>query len=186
MILVIMGVSGSGKTEVGSLLATKLGWKFYDADDYHPVENKGKMSRGIPLNDQDRHPWLCKLHEIMTRENDCGEHVVVACSALKKAYRTTLITGNNPLLPESPFKDKKDDISSETLFVHLQGSLEMISERMQKRKGHFMPLRLLQSQFDTLEPPVAPERFININVDRNISEIVSEIQMELEGKLNSE
>ncbi|MEE6459511.1 hypothetical protein FKM82_000647 [Ascaphus truei] len=184
VIVVIMGVSGSGKTEVGSLLSSKLGWKFYDADDYHPLENKVKMSQGIPLNDQDRQPWLCKLHEIIMREAACGQHAVLACSALKRIYRTTLTTGKNPLLPESQQQDKKDDVSSKTCFIYLQGSMQMIAKRLQNRKGHFMPLALLESQFDTLEPPAAPELFINANVDRNISAIVSEIQKALDGTMN--
>ncbi|XP_075067149.1 putative gluconokinase [Mixophyes fleayi] len=180
MIVVIMGVSGSGKTEVGSLLANKLGWKFYDADDYHPLENKVKMSQGIPLNDQDRHPWLCIMHELIKREKACGQHLVLACSALKRAYRKTLTSGGNL------WQDDHDDISSETLFIHLQGSVELISRRMQERKGHFMPLQLLESQFDTLEPPAAPELFLTVNVEKEIPEIVSEIQAALQDKTQSQ
>ncbi|KAG9486806.1 hypothetical protein GDO78_006940 [Eleutherodactylus coqui] len=181
-----MGVSGSGKTEVGSLLADQLGCKFYDADDYHPVENRNKMSRGIPLNDQDRYPWLCSLHELIKRESACGrQHVVLACSALKKAYRKTLTTGRNMLLPEDPCPHSEDDICSVTWFIHLQGSMKLITERMQKRKGHFMPLTLLQSQFDTLEPPAAPELFLTVNIENDISEIVSAIKAELERKISN-
>ncbi|XP_053323188.1 probable gluconokinase [Spea bombifrons] len=183
MIVVIMGVSGSGKSEVGSILARKMGWKFYDADDYHPVQNKLKMSQGIPLNDQDRHPWLCKLHEVITREKSFGHHVVLACSALKRAYRTTLTTGKNPLMDENP-QEGRHDISSDMLFVHLQGSIDIISDRLQKRKGHFMPLTLLESQFQTLEPPADPEVFITVNVEREISETVREIEKELKSKIN--
>ncbi|KAM4708943.1 putative gluconokinase isoform 2-T2 [Discoglossus pictus] len=153
MIVVIMGVSSSGKTEVGSLLASK-----------------------------DRHPWLCKLHEILIREEACGHHVVLACSALKKSYRRTLTSGTNADLLESHKQHKKDKCSPETLFIHLQGSMEIISERLQRREGHFMPVTLLQSQFDTLEPPAEPELFLNVNVEKNISEIVAEIQKELERK----
>ncbi|XP_063769873.1 probable gluconokinase isoform X1 [Pseudophryne corroboree] len=178
MIVVVMGVSGSGKTEVGTLLANKLGWKFYDADDYHPIENKVKMSQGIPLSDEDRQPWLCELHELIKRERACGQRLVLACSALKRAYRRSLTTGGN--LPKKRCQHKEDDISSETLFIHLQGSLELISKRMQKRKGHFMPLKLLESQFDTLEPPAAPELFITVNVEKAIPEIVSELQATLQ------
>ncbi|XP_073402129.1 probable gluconokinase [Dendrobates tinctorius] len=184
MILVVMGVSGSGKTEVGSLLADQLGCTFYDADDYHPVENKKKMSQGIPLNDQDRYPWLCSLHELIKREKGCGHHVVLACSALKKVYRKTLTTGQFALIPEDQKHHNEDDISSHTLFIYLQGSMELISERMQKRRGHFMPLTLLQSQFDTLEPPETPEMFMAVNVEKNISEIVSEVKAELEYRIH--
>ncbi|KAE8633177.1 hypothetical protein XENTR_v10001808 [Xenopus tropicalis] len=181
MIIVIMGVSGSGKTVVGSQLAKKLGWNFYDADDYHPLENKEKMSQGTPLNDQDRHPWLCELHEIMMREKALGQHVVLACSALKRAYRSTLLTGSTPHWPEN--YQENDDLSSDTLFVHLHGSLEILSRRLLERKGHFMPRTLLDSQIDTLEPPSAPERFIAIDVDKDISVIVSEIEGEVDRKM---
>ncbi|XP_069820344.1 probable gluconokinase isoform X2 [Dendropsophus ebraccatus] len=154
MIFVVMGVSGSGKTEVGSLLA-----------------------------DQDRYPWLCSLHELLKREKACGHHVVLACSALKKAYRKTLTTGQNTLNSEDQGQRKEDDISSCTLFIHLQGSMELISERLRKRKGHFMPSALLQSQFDTLEPPAAPELFMTVNVEKDIAEIVSDIKAELESRI---
>ncbi|XP_056379930.1 probable gluconokinase isoform X3 [Hyla sarda] len=137
------------------------------------------MSQGIPLNDQDRFPWLCSMHELLKREKACGQHVVLACSALKKAYRKTLTTGQKP---EGQCQHKEDDISSRTLFIHLQGSMELISERMQKRRGHFMPLTLLQSQFDTLEPPEAPELFMTVNVQKNVLEIVCEVKAELESK----
>ncbi|XP_060701128.1 probable gluconokinase isoform X2 [Hemiscyllium ocellatum] len=90
MILILMGVSGSGKTAVGSCLANKLGWKFYDADDYHPKENKEKMVNGIPLDDEDRIPWLCTLHEILMREISFGENMILACSSLKRMYRRIL------------------------------------------------------------------------------------------------
>ncbi|KAM8960577.1 putative gluconokinase [Pelodytes ibericus] len=161
-----------------------MGWKFYDADDYHPLENKMKMSQGIPLNDQDRHPWLCKLHDLLTREKASSHHVVLACSALKRTYRTTLTTGKNLHMDGKPVEEKKIDIFHDTLFVHLQASIEVISKRLQNRKGHFMPLSLLESQFETLEPPAEPEHFITVNVDRDISEIVSEIQKELKNKYN--
>ncbi|XP_053558427.1 probable gluconokinase isoform X2 [Bombina bombina] len=180
MIFVIMGVSGAGKTEVGSLLARKMGWKFYDADDFHPLENKMKMSQGTPLNDEDRHPWLCKLHEILIGESAYAQNVVLACSALKKIYRTVLTTGRSNILQESSKQDKEVDLSSETIFIYLQGTMETISERLHKRKDHFMPLTLLESQFKTLEPPSAPERFIVMNVEKNISEIVTELQKHLE------
>lgn len=106
--------------------------------------------------------------------------MVLACSALKKAYRKTLTTGHSAPIPED--QRGEDDISSHTLFIHLQGSLELISERMQKRREHFMPLTLLQSQFDTLEPPAAPELFMAVNIEKDISEIVSEVKAELESK----
>ncbi|KAG8595871.1 hypothetical protein GDO81_001660 [Engystomops pustulosus] len=138
------------------------------------------MSQGIPLNDQDRYPWLCSLHKLLMREKTCSQYVVLACSALTRAYRRALTTGQNTCIPPDPWQTNEDDISLQTLFIHLQGSVEMISERMQKRRGHFMPVTLLQSQFDTLEPPGEPELFMVFNVEKDISEIVSEIKAKLE------
>ncbi|XP_018421861.1 PREDICTED: probable gluconokinase [Nanorana parkeri] len=180
MIVVIMGVSGCGKTEVGSQLANKLCWKFYDADDYHPHSNKLKMGKGIPLNDQDRHPWLCDLHNLILSDKACGQHVVLACSALKKAYREMLATGAQSCTSDRQQQEIQDP---DLFFIHLQGSWKVISERFQKRTGHFMPVELLASQFDTLEPPAAPEHFMTVNVEKDVSQIVSEIQSVLEDKM---
>ncbi|XP_072815316.1 probable gluconokinase isoform X6 [Vicugna pacos] len=107
--VLVMGVSGSGKSTVGALLASELGWKFYDADDYHPEENLQKMGKGIPLSDQDRIPWLCTLHDILQREVASGQHVVLACSALKKVYRDILIQGKDgaPLKRDESGKEEK-------------------------------------------------------------------------------
>nr|XP_025844040.1 probable gluconokinase isoform X4 [Vulpes vulpes] len=152
------------------------GWKFYDADDYHPEENRTKMGKGIPLNDQDRIPWLCNLHDILLRDVASGQHVVLACSGLKKMYRDILIRGKDgtPLKSDGTGEDKQP-AEVKLLVVHLNGSFEVISGRLLKRKGHFMPPELLQSQFDTLEPPTAPENFIQISVDKNLSEIIATI-----------
>lgn len=172
--LLVMGVSGSGKSTVGALLASELGWKFYDADDYHPEENRMKMGKGIPLNDEDRIPWLCNLHEMLLRDVASGQHVVLACSALKKVYRDILIQGKDGALVKHDEPGKEGKLAQVTLLVvHLSGSFEVISERLFRRKGHFMPPKLLQSQFDTLEPPSAPERFIQISVDKTPSEILA-------------
>ncbi|XP_032333405.1 probable gluconokinase isoform X2 [Camelus ferus] len=107
--VLVMGVSGSGKSTVGALLASELGWKFYDADDYHPEENRQKMGKGIPLSDQDRIPWLCNLHDILQRDVASGQHVVLACSALKKVYRDILIQGKDgaPLKRDESGKEEK-------------------------------------------------------------------------------
>lgn len=174
--LLVMGVSGSGKSTVGALLASKLGWKFYDADDYHPEENRRKMERGIPLNDQDRIPWLCTLHDVLLRDIASGQHVVLACSALKKMYRDILIRGKDGAAPtgEEPGKEDKPT-AVQLLAVYLSGSFAAISGRLLQRKGHFMPPELLQSQFDTLEPPCAPENFMEVSVDRSLSEITATI-----------
>ncbi|XP_077605640.1 putative gluconokinase isoform X1 [Crocuta crocuta] len=158
------------------MLFLKLGWKFYDADDYHPEENRMKMGKGIPLNDQDRIPWLCNLHDILLRDVASGQHVVLACSALKKVYRDILIRGKDgaPLKCDQMGKDKQP-AEVKLLVVYLSGSFDVISRRLVKRKGHFMPPELLQSQFDTLEPPSAPENFIQINVDKSLSEIIATV-----------
>ncbi|KAM5300539.1 putative gluconokinase [Ctenodactylus gundi] len=175
-VLLVMGVSGSGKSTVGTLLASELGWKFYDADDYHPEENRVKMGNGTPLNDQDRIPWLCKLHDILLRDVALGQHVVLACSALKRTYRDILTRGKEsaPLKCGGLSKEEKPT-EVQLLVVHLSGSFEVISNRLLRRKGHFMPPELLQSQFDTLEPPSAPENFIQISVDKNPSEIIATV-----------
>lgn len=174
--LLVMGVSGSGKSSVGTLLASELGWKFYDADDYHPEENRVKMSQGIPLNDQDRIPWLCELHNILLRDITSGQPVVLACSALKKMYRDILIRGqDNISLTYAESGKEKEPAEVKLLVVHLSGSSKVIAERLYKRKGHFMSPNLLQSQFDTLEPPSAPENFIQISVDKTLSEIIATI-----------
>ncbi|KAM6169150.1 putative gluconokinase [Rhynchocyon petersi] len=173
-VLLVMGVSGSGKSTVGTRLATELGWKFYDADDYHPEENRMKMSKGIPLNDQDRIPWLCNLHDILLRDVASGHCVVLACSALKKMYRDILrYRDGTPWKCESGKEENPPRVK--IFVVHLSGSSVVISERLRKRRGHFMPLELLQSQFNILESPTAPENFIQISVDKEPSEIIATV-----------
>ena len=130
-----MGVSGSGKTSIGQLLARELSIPFIDADDHHPASNIEKMSQGIPLNDNDRKPWLDQLNKIARSHLDTG--CVIGCSALKEDYRRRL----------------SDSIESHVLWVYLQGSYEQIFERMKKRQDHFMGADMLRSQFDTLEEP---------------------------------
>ncbi|XP_062984640.1 probable gluconokinase isoform X2 [Elgaria multicarinata webbii] len=162
---------------VGSQLADKLGWKFYDGDDYHPDENKKKMAEGIPLNDQDRIPWLCHLHDILMRDHASGQNAILACSALKKMYRCILENGETGCHSVSgQLEEQKEPAPQKILFVHLAGSMDLIASRLGKRRGHFMPPALLQSQFDTLEPPSAPENFITINLEMPLSEIVSGIE----------
>ncbi|QEL20291.1 gluconokinase [Limnoglobus roseus] len=137
MVLVLMGVSGSGKTTVGKLLAADLGWTFVEADDYHPAANVEKMKGGTPLTDDDRRSWLGALrHEI---DGACrrGENVVLACSALKHAYQNYL-------------EQHEPDCVS---YVYLHGSEELLRSRLEARKGHFMNPKLLESQLETLEPP---------------------------------
>jgi carbohydrate kinase (thermoresistant glucokinase family) len=147
MILIVMGVSGSGKTTVGRLAAERLEWRFLEADDYHPPENVQKMARGEPLDDADRLPWLHALAAELDEARRRGESVVLACSALKRAYRRILGVG-------------RDDVA----IVHLAGEREVILERMARRRGHYMPPDLLDSQFEALEPPEGDERALALDV----------------------
>ena len=139
-VIVVMGVSGCGKTTVGQALARRLGYPFYDGDDFHPPENVAKMASGVPLDDVDRAPWLARLNALLHEHLERGEGAVLACSALKRRYREQLRVGNEGVL-----------------FVYLQGDFELIWERMQARPRHYMKASMLQSQFDTLEPPGSDE-----------------------------
>jgi gluconokinase len=136
MIVVLMGVSGSGKTAVGEILARDLGCPWFDADDYHPPANVEKMRCGHPLTDADRWPWLDRLNELLRTQDAKGSSAVIGCSALKQIYRDRLAQG-------------LEDVR----WVHLKGSFELIMSRLQQRKHRYMPASLLQSQFDTLEEP---------------------------------
>jgi gluconokinase len=160
MIVVLMGVSGSGKTTVGQILARELGWTFVDADDFHPRANIEKMHRGEPLDDNDRRPWLHALRDRIDRAAERGEKVVLACSALKHDYREYL--GKH--------------IPHAVSYVYLQGSEELIRQRLARRQGHFMPPGLLHSQFETLEPP---EDALTIDVTPPPGEIAHEIRRRL-------
>jgi gluconokinase len=134
MIVVVMGVSGSGKSTIGQLLASRLGFPFLDADEFHPPENVAKMAAGTPLTDADRQPWL----ELLNGKLRAQENAVLACSALKESYRQILSMG-----------------LADCRFVHLRGSLELIRSRLAERKHRYMPASLLESQFATLEPPAS-------------------------------
>src|SRR3984893_9356739 len=134
--VVLMGVAGSGKTAVGMQVAEKLGWVFLDADDFHPPANIEKMKHGIPLNDQDRAPWLQRLHDELQRQMAEGRSVILACSALKETYRKVL----------------RDEVSPPT-FVYLDVDPETIRDRLQHRTAHFFPKELMESQFAALEKP---------------------------------
>jgi len=131
-----MGVSGCGKTTVGKALAAKLGWDFYDADDFHPSENIAKMSSGIPLDDGDRAPWLASLHGLISGCLNENRNGVLACSALKESYRQILLAGNQGLL-----------------IVYLKGDYELIWARMIGRSDHYMKPKMLTSQFEELDEP---------------------------------
>lgn len=150
----IMGVSGCGKSTIGKLLAAELRIPFFDGDDYHPEANVLKMASGYPLNDDDRRGWLESLNQLAQKHKEKG--TVIACSALKKSYRSVL---------------QKDLIDS-TQFVFLEGSFQEISDRLKSREGHFMPRALLQSQFDALE---VPKNALTISIQLPKAKIVAEV-----------
>ena len=139
MFIILMGVSGSGKTTVGQALAQELGWPFFDGDDYHPQANVAKMAAGIPLDDQDRAGWLAALAALLRNGLERNQQGVIACSALKESYRQTLRTAAG----------EPDQVR----FVYLKGDYATILARMQSRAGHFMKAAMLQGQFETLEEP---------------------------------
>lgn len=157
-VVVLMGVSGSGKSTVGHLLAEELGWKFHEADDYHSDASVEKMRSGIPLDDADRRLWLETLRELIGDRLARGESAVLACSALKKSYRMFLF------------------IDERVLFVYLKGDYEVIQQRLDGRRGHFMNPILLGSQFDTLEEPTAA---VEVDVSSSPEEIVKDIRSRL-------
>ena len=158
MIVVLMGVSGSGKTVVGEALAADLGWPFFDGDDFHPPANVAKMAAGTPLTDADRWPWLDRLAAQMAAVNERGADAVLACSALKQAYRERL--GG----------------AGDVHFVHLRGDYATIAARLAARAHRYMPPTLLASQFETLEEPVAA---IVVDVRDSVPEQIAKIRAAL-------
>ncbi len=155
MIVVIMGVSGSGKSTIGRHLATRLGWPFGDGDDFHPTANVVKMRLGQPLTDEDRRPWLDRIAQFMRETEAAGGNAVIACSALKELHRNWLLKGE-----------------SWVRFFHLAGPMELIAARMKSRTDHFMPVSLLESQFATLE---LPNDVTRLDIARTPDELVAEI-----------
>ncbi|XP_008936844.1 PREDICTED: probable gluconokinase [Merops nubicus] len=133
------------------------------------------MAEGIPLNDEDRIPWLCALHDILRRDDAARQNAVLACSALRKMYRCILVSGASAVESNQP-EQPKENAALQILFVHLDGPIDVIAGRLEKRRGHFMPPGLLKSQFDTLEPPSAPENFITVSLEKSLPEIVLEIE----------
>ena len=158
MIAIVMGVTGSGKTSVGLLLAQQLGWEFADADDFHPSANVDKISHGIPLTDEDRGPWLDRLRIQIANWIVKGQNAVLACSALKRTYRQELSVG------------------PEVRFVYLKGSPDLIAQRLRLRRGHFADEKILASQFTDLEEP---EAAVTVDISQTPEKIVAEIRERL-------
>ena len=161
MIVIIFGVSGAGKTTIGKLLAQQLDWRFLEADDFHPAANINKMRSGHPLTDEDRWPWLAQLRQQIERSLAAGENAVLACSALKRAYRDVL------------------RVSDEIKFVFLRGDYALIEKQLRNRRRHFMNPDLLQSQFDDLEEPRSDEDVLSIALGQPPEELVEEIKTKL-------
>jgi gluconokinase len=157
MVVVLMGVTGTGKTTVGKALAERTGWLFADADDFHSAANRAKMHAGIPLTDEDREPWLRSLHEQIATWLRNDVHGILACSALKESYRAELTEG----APQGSVH-----------FVFLNGPVAVIEQRMEARHGHYMPESLLPSQLATLEPP---HDAIEISITQTVAAMVDQI-----------
>ena len=157
-LIVVMGVAGSGKTTIASGLAERLGVPFVEGDSLHPTANVKKMAGGIPLTDEDRWPWLEAIGERMDVERVTGHGVVVSCSALRHAYRDCL----------------RKKVHGKVHFILLDGSRELITDRMKQRKGHFMPPALLDSQFDTLEKPTPDEHAVILDIRHAVPVLLAE------------
>ncbi|MDJ0723830.1 MAG: gluconokinase [Prochloraceae cyanobacterium] len=156
MTYILMGVAGSGKTTIGKLLSKQLDYPFYDGDDFHPRANILKMSRNLALDDRDRLPWLLRLKELI----DNNPKIIVACSALKKSYRT-ILQGEN----------------KQVIWIYLKGEYSEISRRIENRQGHFMKREMLRSQFNTLEEP---SNAITISISQDTTAIVKQILEQIE------
>jgi len=163
-VLVVMGVSGSGKSTIGTQLALALHWDFEDGDWFHPARNIDKMHAGIPLTDEDRAPWLIAIADFIDQARLAGSHAVIACSALKRRYRAVII-GNRPGVR----------------LIYLKGDMELIARRIATRHEHFMPTSLLESQFEALEEPGPDEHPIIASIAPRPREIVMHILADLEG-----
>lgn len=162
--MVIMGVSGSGKSTVGELLGHQMGVPFIDGDDLHPAANKEKMRTGIPLDDDDRRPWLQEIGRTLQSRQQDGQGVIVACSALKRRYRDLL-----------------REHAPEVVFLHLRGSADTLAARMAARNHEFMPATLLASQLAALEPLDADERHVLLDVRQSPAELADQAAAALEG-----
>jgi carbohydrate kinase (thermoresistant glucokinase family) len=161
-VLIIMGVSGCGKTTIAELLSRELGWEYRDGDEFHPQSNVDKMHSGTPLTDDDRWPWLKAIVAWIDEKRQAGAHAIVTCSALKKSYRDILI-------------GSRKDVA----LIYLKGTEDLIAQRLSKRKGHFMPKGLLRSQFQTLQEPGPDEHAITVSIVPAPEEIAATILREL-------
>ena len=157
-VIIIIGVSGSGKTTIGRLLSGELGWKYYEGDDFHPPANIEKLKSGVPLDDADRRPWLESLRDLIRNCLEQGDSAVVACSALKQRYRDFLL------------------VDERVILIYLKGDYELIRERLSKRRGHFLNPNLLDSQFAALEEP---KTAMQVDVSVSPAEIVKSIRSAL-------
>ena len=162
MIVLLMGVSGVGKTTVGTMLGSQMGWEFADADDYHPAANVEKMRNGIPLTDADREPWLESLRSLIVAWIVAGKSAVLACSALKQEYRDRLLVG------------------AAVLVVYLKADRELLRERLLLRRGHYMKEGMLESQIATLEEPADA---IVLDARSSVEDIVQAIQLHVKNSL---
>jgi len=162
-IAVLMGVAGSGKTTVGQAVAERLGWRFQEGDALHPPENVAKMRAGHPLDDEDRAPWLAAVAACIDEWRRQGEAGVITCSALKRQYRDVIIGRRTGVR-----------------LIYLEGSRELLAERLAARRGHFMPAGLLDSQLATLEPPAPDEHVLTVSVDAPVDAIVEQIAAALQ------
>jgi gluconokinase len=168
--VVVMGVSGAGKTSIADRIARRLGWTFVEGDRLHPQANIDKMAHGTPLTDDDRWPWLDLIGADLLASTAKGESIVATCSSLKRSYRDRLRTASQGPL----------------YFVFLKGSVELLSVRMGERKGHFMPPALLQSQLATLESPEGEERVVTVDIDASLDTITDHAVAALEALWKSE
>jgi gluconokinase len=148
LVILLMGVSGSGKSTIGAALSQRLGWPFQDADSFHPPANIAKMKSGVPLNDDDRWPWLAAIAHGIDACCAAGKPGIVSCAALKRAYRNRIVGGRQGVR-----------------LAYLRGDMGLIARRLQARKDHFMPASLLESQFAALEEPAADERPLVVSID---------------------
>lgn len=160
MVIGVMGVAGAGKTTIGRLLASELGWEFIEADHYHSPDNVRKMASGRPLTDDDRLPWLDHLRGALQELTTAGRNVVMACSALKRSYRQRLSTGSEPIV-----------------WVYLMAKRDLVVRRLAERRGHFMPAQLLDSQLETLQEP---SEVVRVNAGDLPDVIVAQIRRTLE------